>query len=146
MKSISSRLTLACLIGCRPHSRTKWRANIYRRRLNFSAINGHLSVNGHFVRNFVPRNAPEVRSSVTILHTGEVVPCCEDFGGTHIVGNIRNDSLADIWTGDKYQRLRAQVRAREPRMCRNCSFPGSVHFNQTIQLSPSRLPVAALIV
>ncbi len=77
----------------------------------------------------------EVVSSVTILHTGDVVPCCEDFGGVHVLGNIHHETLAEIWTGERYKQLRREVRNREPAMCRECSYPGSDKYNQTVQIS-----------
>lgn len=82
------------------------------------------------------RNAPcpEVASSVTILHTGQVVPCCEDFSGSYVLGDIRLQKLSEIWQGESYAKLRERVRAREPGMCRECSYPGSDAYNQIVRI------------
>ncbi len=78
---------------------------------------------------------PEVESGMTILHTGEVVPCCEDFRGSYILGNVRQESLLEIWRGERYRQLRSQVHRREPAMCRDCAYPGSDGYNQVIQIN-----------
>jgi radical SAM protein with 4Fe4S-binding SPASM domain len=79
---------------------------------------------------------PEVKSGVTILHTGDVVPCCEDFRGTYLLGNIRQQTLAEIWTGDRYQALRTKVLDRALSMCQECSYPGSDGYNQLVTIQP----------
>lgn len=81
---------------------------------------------------------PEVTSGVTILHTGEVVPCCEDFTGAHILGNIRHQTLAEIWEGERYRKLRTCVQARELSLCRGCTYPGSQHYNQVVPIHLGR--------
>jgi radical SAM protein with 4Fe4S-binding SPASM domain len=77
---------------------------------------------------------PEIESGVTILHTGDVVPCCEDFSGSYILGNIRRTKLSEIWHGESYERLRASVRGRELSMCNECSYPGSEAYNKVVHI------------
>lgn len=42
-----------------------------------------------------------------ILVDGSVVPCCMDFNGELVLGNIKEKTLEDIWTGKEYNRVRS---------------------------------------
>lgn len=44
--------------------------------------------------------------SVVILWDGTVIPCCRDFDGKYVLGNIFNNDLDDIWYGEKLVKLR----------------------------------------
>jgi len=45
-------------------------------------------------------------SSVTVLADGSVVPCTQDINGTWVFGNVKEQSLQDIWNSDKYREFR----------------------------------------
>jgi len=45
-------------------------------------------------------------SSMTIKSNGESVQCVEDFDNEIILGDAKNESLYDIWNGEKYAKLR----------------------------------------
>jgi len=45
-------------------------------------------------------------SSMTIKSNGEAVECVEDFNNEIILGDAHNESLQDIWNGEKYHRFR----------------------------------------
>src|SRR5262249_10833650 len=49
--------------------------------------------------------------SVTILWDGRVVPCCFDYDGILTLGNVREQSLREIWRGEKMHQLRSCHRA-----------------------------------
>lgn len=42
-----------------------------------------------------------------ILWTGEVVPCCYDFDGKMILGDLRTQTIEEVWEGERYQAIRA---------------------------------------
>jgi MoaA/NifB/PqqE/SkfB family radical SAM enzyme len=44
-----------------------------------------------------------------VLWTGEVAACCVDFNGKLVMGDLTEESLRDIWTGDRYTRFRAAM-------------------------------------
>lgn len=46
---------------------------------------------------------------VAILVNGDVVPCCRDWEPKYVYGNILEQSLHDIWHGEKAQRLRDDI-------------------------------------
>jgi radical SAM protein with 4Fe4S-binding SPASM domain len=45
-------------------------------------------------------------SSMTVNSSGCVVKCQEDFNGETILGHVSDESLYDIWNGEKYKKLR----------------------------------------
>jgi radical SAM protein with 4Fe4S-binding SPASM domain len=49
-------------------------------------------------------------TSVTILWDGRVVPCCFDYDGILTLGNVNEQSLAEIWNGPKLKALRTDHR------------------------------------
>jgi radical SAM protein with 4Fe4S-binding SPASM domain len=58
-----------------------------------------------------------------VLCSGDVVPCCVDIDGHAAVGNVYEESLASIWTGERIEHMRAMHlagRANELPGCAEC--------------------------
>ncbi len=51
--------------------------------------------------------------SMSILWDGRVVPCCADFAGEVVLGNVRNASIGEIWNGGPYVSLREKMLAKD---------------------------------
>ena len=70
------------------------------------------------------RRCPIVNSSIMqVLWDGKVVPCCYDFDGKVVLGDLRRESVRDVWNGGAYQRFREIHRKREYQkipICFNC--------------------------
>lgn len=78
--------------------------------------------------------------SVVILWNGDVVPCCNDWNGSFVLGNIRRDTLRNIWNNKKYKILREKLLKKRIDFfpCKNCSvmdhikpkknYPFNIHF------------------
>jgi len=68
----------------------------------------------------VPCEEPWKR--VAILYNGDVVPCCRDWNGQYIYGNLNKQSLAEVWNSDRVASLRKEMLtgryASEP--CKSC--------------------------
>lgn len=45
-------------------------------------------------------------TSLTVMSNGNVVPCTQDYDAKMIFGNIREQSLEEIWNSKKYQQFR----------------------------------------
>lgn len=61
--------------------------------------------------------------SMSILWDGRVVPCCIDFIGEYELGNVRNESLLDIWNSTKLVELRQRMiekKYKEINLCKGC--------------------------
>jgi len=63
--------------------------------------------------------------SLVIKASGDVVACCVDWNKKTCVGNIHEQSLKEIWFGErlrKFRRMHLERRRHENSSCRNCSF------------------------
>ncbi len=63
------------------------------------------------------------RPIIQILWDGKVVPCCYDFNGKFVLGNVLETSIEEVWNSDKYERFRDIHRKRDfskVPMCLNC--------------------------
>jgi radical SAM protein with 4Fe4S-binding SPASM domain len=57
----------------------------------------------------------------TIHVNGNVVVCDRDWAGENIMGNIFEQTVSEIWYGEKYQKFRKQMLSNEkPDMCKKC--------------------------
>lgn len=60
----------------------------------------------------------------TVLWDGRVSLCCADFDGRHILGDLRTQSIAQIWNSPAYQDVRRQhLESGGPEICRSCDLP-----------------------
>ncbi|MBF0144534.1 MAG: SPASM domain-containing protein [Magnetococcales bacterium] len=60
------------------------------------------------------RTCPMVTNPIMqLLWTGEVVPCCYDFDGKIILGDLSRQTVAEAWNGEPYARFREIHRRRE---------------------------------
>jgi radical SAM protein with 4Fe4S-binding SPASM domain len=59
--------------------------------------------------------------SVVVTASGDVIPCCADFDASLVMGNVNQQSLAEIWQGERYRALRrAHLEGRYSGACANC--------------------------
>ncbi|MFH1292380.1 MAG: radical SAM/SPASM domain-containing protein [bacterium] len=47
----------------------------------------------------------QIFKSVQVQADGEVVPCCVDWKRINVIGNIKEESLLEIWKGEKLRKL-----------------------------------------
>ncbi len=60
------------------------------------------------------RRCPMVAQPIMqILWTGEAVPCCYDYNGEMLLGNVAESSAEAVWTGPAYQEFRRLHARRE---------------------------------
>ena len=63
-----------------------------------------------------------VLNVVSIRWNGDVVPCCHDITSQHVLGNVLESSLSDIWNNEKYRRLRKSIDTMQfIGICGNCN-------------------------
>jgi len=64
-------------------------------------------------------------SGMFILTSGECVICCQDIHASLVLGNVNEQSLEEIWNGDKYTMVREAHKAGHKRhvleVCRACA-------------------------
>lgn len=68
-----------------------------------------------------PRRRPcgEFSRGLTVLVDGRVVPCCNDHEGAIVLGDLRRQTLEEIWNSAQLQELRAD-RVLDNPLCRYC--------------------------
>ena len=61
-----------------------------------------------------------------ILSNGDVVPCCDDWNGKYILGNVKSNTLLDIWNGSLYRHFRSSANGdianTIPELCSKCKL------------------------
>ncbi len=81
--------------------------------------------------NYQPVGADAVRICDLLFHkmyigyNGDVLLCCMDWRRRVVLGNVRRQSLREIWHGDlyrHYRQLHVEGRARELDLCRECTY------------------------
>jgi len=62
-------------------------------------------------------------SSTVFTWDGKVVPCCFDKDAQHILGDIDNVSMQELWKSEKYQNFRFNIlnNRNQIDICKNCS-------------------------
>lgn len=63
------------------------------------------------------------KSVMQVLWNGLVVPCCYDFDGKIILGDLKKESVSEIWNGEKYNKFRQLHKNRDYEsipVCLNC--------------------------
>jgi radical SAM protein with 4Fe4S-binding SPASM domain len=58
--------------------------------------------------------------SLVVLWDGRVVPCCHDYNGMVVLGDLREQSLEEVWSSPKARRFREHNLDYE--LCRACAF------------------------
>lgn len=62
---------------------------------------------------------------MSVLVDGKVVPCCVDYDGKYVLGDLKRDSLKSIWNGEKMIRLRKALlegRKGDIELCSECTY------------------------
>ena len=75
---------------------------------------------------FIKKPCTDIHVQLGIYWNGDVVPCCYDTDAFEVMGNLRENSLADIWNSPKYRDFRTRVDnalikpEEEPSLCKSC--------------------------
>lgn len=61
--------------------------------------------------------------TLSVTWDGEVVPCCFDYDKKYPLGNLKDQSLKEIWNGEKMRALRREFMNNDVRneLCRRCT-------------------------
>lgn len=68
---------------------------------------------------------PRLWHNFTILNTGDVVICCLDYNGEIVIGDIKKQSIKEIWTDKKITELRnfnLEGEYSKIYLCKDCSY------------------------
>lgn len=83
-------------------------------------------VNGEWVLKSDPLKCREFWQTIYILPSGDVLTCCYDGNAEWPMGNVKQDSVLDVWNGAEYQKARAQhLSGTLNKTCASyCQLPG----------------------
>jgi radical SAM protein with 4Fe4S-binding SPASM domain len=68
-------------------------------------------------------------NQMAVMWDGRVVPCCYDYDGKYLLGDVREKSLIDIWLDEPMAALRREFESKNVSnaLCVNCEFsPGRI--------------------
>lgn len=69
----------------------------------------------------VQRICEHLNDTFTILANGDVVPCCYDLKGEVVFGNVLEESIFDIWNGEKMREFREKMfNGKVDSLCKKC--------------------------
>lgn len=96
--------------------------------VQFDTFHGDIPDYGGDQRKYMGEPAPRTPcqrlwTALNVHFNGSVVPCCIDYQDEHVLGNINENTLQEIWSGQKFQsfrRLHIEGRWNEIAMCKNC--------------------------
>lgn len=76
-------------------------------------------------KNNLSNNCDFIWNEIVINWDGTVVPCCFDMNNSHVLGNSLNQSIKEIWKGEKYKQFRESILKNKKSipLCKNC--PGT---------------------
>ncbi len=60
-----------------------------------------------------------------ITFTGNVILCCQDWRWNHVIGNVNNSTLLEIWNSEAYDRYRNAIysgKGDAPELCKRCKL------------------------
>jgi radical SAM protein with 4Fe4S-binding SPASM domain len=86
------------------------------RRYEVSGQNGHLELKNEI------KNCSRIWTTTVIDHQGNMVPCCYDKKGMHVIGNLKQYQLKDLWKSGRFNEFRQKVLNQDKsiEICRNC--------------------------
>lgn len=61
---------------------------------------------------------------LVVQYSGDVVPCCRDYDGLNVLGNVREQTLREIWNSSAYEWFRKQHSSGEfgkNTFCKECT-------------------------
>ena len=100
-------------------------------------INFELKTFAESVPNSAPKNiryrrklqqlpCKDIYQQLMVYWNGDVVPCCYDLEGDQIMGNLKSNTIEEIWNGGKYRNFRKRLKDSifspelQPEFCKGC--------------------------
>lgn len=78
----------------------------------------------YFIKDF---SCPMLYQRLFVTSDGKVLPCCNDLKAEYVLGDAYNESIYDIWHGDKLNSLRNLFKGgynyRKSKICKQCFNP-----------------------
>jgi len=81
---------------------------------------------------YLPLPCPKIRDEMFFYVDGRAVLCCWDYAARGVIGNIRENSVSEIWNGEinqKYRALLNEGKRGEITLCSRCDAFGGYNFD-----------------
>jgi radical SAM protein with 4Fe4S-binding SPASM domain len=94
----------------------------------FHNFGGHLQNEMRDSKLHIYKLCPYPWTQFNVTWDGNVVACCRDTEGKTILGNVFEQSILDIWRGEKYIEMRKSLiekRVKDVAACEKCDMPYS---------------------
>ncbi len=82
---------------------------------------------GGLLKNIKPKKRTHLKcflptNGVVINHAGNVILCCDDYLGSIKFGNLKNESILEIWQKENFKKIRKELREGILRLeiCKKC--------------------------
>jgi radical SAM protein with 4Fe4S-binding SPASM domain len=76
-------------------------------------------------------------ATMVITMNGNVVPCCNDYFETEVVGNVATNSLREVWCSESFERFRRALSNADrtaSQLCRGCDYvPSQSHLLRIVR-------------
>ncbi len=81
------------------------------------------STGKYVIKNKLENKCWKMWNSCVITWDGQVIPCCFDKDANHSFGNVLEDTFANIWFSERYNRFRSSLlKSRSViEICKNCT-------------------------
>lgn len=92
--------------------------------IDYGKLHNWGGVLGHFKKRNIRKPCARVWQTFTVLWNGEVSICCLDYDGSEIMGNMADQTIAEVWRNQRYEsirRLHSLSRQDEIPVCRECT-------------------------
>lgn len=90
------------------------------------SVPGMAPQNPKYRRKILPKPCTDIYENFMVYWNGDVVPCCYDLAGKEIMGNLRTQTLDQVWNSERYRNFRSRVDQaaefpdQEPEICKSC--------------------------
>jgi radical SAM protein with 4Fe4S-binding SPASM domain len=91
--------------------------------VNVAPLNNRVKSLSRYPYRYHRRHACNLWRSLFVFANGDVTICCEDVFGKEIIGNLKENSVQEIWTGKRMQEIRKlhlEGKWDEIPLCRTC--------------------------
>jgi len=76
-----------------------------------------------------PFDCPRFYRHLHVIHTGEVILCCNDYNRETVVGDLKRQTIQEIYTSPEWKQIRSMARGKsesdENFLCARCQWPGA---------------------
>jgi len=78
---------------------------------------------GYIIKSRLQNRCARLWFNPVVTWDGKVLPCCFDKNADHVMGDLNQDSLKDIWKGEKFRKFRKALLTgrRKIEICTNCT-------------------------